>query len=61
MVAGTYTTSSLSPSATYLIKAKVTLVTLSAGPTRLVTITSAAAPTRKDAVKFVMKLATCGC
>ena len=61
VVAGTYRTSSLVPSATYLIKANVTLVSLSAGPTRLVTITSAADATRKDAVKFVFKLATCGC
>jgi hypothetical protein len=63
VVAGTYQTSSLAPSATYLIKAKVTrtLQGVNPGPWRLVTIASSADATKKDAVKFVMKLATCGC
>ena len=58
VVAGTYRTGSLAPGATYLITAK-----LPAGGsvTRLVTITSVADPTKKDAVKFGLKLVACSC
>ncbi len=63
VVAGTYQTSSLAPSASYLIKAKVTetLHGVTPGPWRLVTIASSADATKKDAVKFVMRHVSCGC
>jgi hypothetical protein len=58
VVAGTYRTSSLAPGATYLITAKVMV---GGNITRLVTITSVADPTKKDAVKFGLKFLACGC
>ena len=60
VVAGTYKTPSLAPGATYVITAKITMKsTAAAGSkvTRLVTITSVAAATKKDAVKFTGKRA----
>lgn len=63
VVAGTYRTPSLAPSETYLIKAKVTIVSydFAGGPKRLITISSVANSAIKDAVKFIFKLTTCGC
>jgi len=60
VVAGTYQTSSLAPGATYLITAKLTIRT-GGSVTRLVTITSAADATKKDAVKFGLKEVACAC
>jgi hypothetical protein len=57
--AGTYQTGSLAPGATYLITAKLTFP--GGDISRLVTITSTADATRKDAVKFALKYAACGC
>lgn len=59
VVAGTYRTASLAPGATYLITAKVTEG--GGNITRLVTITSVADATKKDAVKFGLKEIACGC
>ena len=58
VVAGTYRTPSLAPGATYLITAKVAD---GGNITRLVTITSVADPTKKDAIKFGLKFVACGC
>jgi hypothetical protein len=58
VVAGTYRTTSLAPGTTYLITAKVPA---GGSITRLVTITSVADPTKKDAVKFGLKFVACGC
>jgi hypothetical protein len=60
VVAGTYQTTSLAPGATYLVTAKFTQ-RAGGDITRLVTITSAADATRKDAVKVALKFAACGC
>jgi hypothetical protein len=60
IVAGTFLTSSLAPSATYLIRARIT-VAAGGNLTRLVTIRSVAAPTRIDAVRFSYKEGSCGC
>ena len=60
VVAGTYQTSSLAPGATYLITAKLTMRP-GGNITRLVTITSVADATKKDAVKLVLKFVACGC
>ena len=54
IVAGTFQTSSLPPSATYLIRARITVAS-GGNLTRLVTIRSVAAPTKTDAVKFSYK------
>ena len=58
VVAGTYLTPSLAVGAAYLITAKVTVkstATVGSSVTRLVTITSAASSTKKDAVKVIGK------
>jgi hypothetical protein len=58
VVAGTYLTSSLAPGGTFVITAKVTVkstATLGSKVTRLVTLTSFASATSKDAVTFVGK------
>jgi hypothetical protein len=58
VVAGAYRTPSLAPGATYLITALVTGnpdAIAGSSVTRLVTIKSNADPTKKDAVKFVVK------
>jgi hypothetical protein len=58
VVAGTYRTASLAPGAAVLITAKVTVKTSAAKGskvTRLVTITSIASTTQKDAVKFIAR------
>ena len=60
IVAGTFQTSSLAPSATYLIRARITVAS-GGNLTRLVTIRSVAAPTKIDAVKFSYKQGSCGC
>jgi hypothetical protein len=55
VVAGTYTTSSLSPGSTYLITAKVKVnsnATKGSSVTRLVTITSVGDTSKQDAVMF---------
>ena len=60
VVAGTYSTRSLAPAATYLITAKVTVkssATVGSKVTRLVTITSVGDTAQKDAVKFIGKRA----
>ena len=60
VVAGTYTTTSLAPGATYLITAKVKVKSTAAvgsKVTRLVTISSVGDGTKKDAVKFIAKRA----
>lgn len=65
VVAGTYQSSSLAPSGTYVITAKVTTASGNNYPqdgvARLVTATSVADATKKDAVKFVLKEWACGC
>jgi hypothetical protein len=60
VVAGTYRTSSLAPGAAYLITARVT-VGQSGDISRLVTVSSVADATKKDAVKFGIKEIACGC
>ena len=60
VVAGTYQTPSLAPTATYLITARVTVKSTAAvgsQVTRLVTLTSVGNSTKKDAVKFIGKRA----
>lgn len=62
VIAGTYRTPSLLPAARYLITVKATLKGPSLGSvSRLVTISSAANPARKDAVRFAIKVVMCGC
>jgi hypothetical protein len=60
VVAGTFSTSSLVPGATYLIRARMT-VKAGGNVTRLVTIRSVANPTKIDTVKFNYKETACGC
>jgi hypothetical protein len=60
VVVGTYRTPSVAPGATYVVTVKLT-ITLGADVTRLVTITSVADATKKDAVKLVLKFVACGC
>jgi hypothetical protein len=58
VVAGTYTTPVLAPGVTFLITAKVKVkstATVGSSVTRLVTVTSVADGTKKDAVKFIGK------
>lgn len=58
VVAGTYTTPMLANGGTFLITAKVKVnssATVGSSVTRLVTISSVADPTKKDAVKFIGK------
>ena len=60
VVAGTYTTASLAPGATFLITAKVTVKSTAAvgsKVTRLVTFTSVGNSAKKDAVQFIGKRA----
>ena len=60
VVAGTYQTASLAPTATYLITATVTVksgAAVGSNVTRLVTLTSIGNSTKKDAVKFIGKRA----
>ena len=54
VVAGAYQSPSLAPGATYLIRARITIIT-GDNMTRLVTIRSVADPTKIDAVKFGYK------
>jgi hypothetical protein len=64
VVAGTFRTPPIAAGATYLIKAKLTRAEdgfYSGDIARLVTLTSVADPTKKDAVRLVVKLQTCGC
>ena len=56
VVAGTYETPLLAPTATYLVTAKVTVKSTAAvgsKVTRLVTLTSVGNSAKKDAVKFI--------
>jgi hypothetical protein len=62
VVAGTYRTSSLAPSTTFLITAKVSFVGPSEGDiTRLVMAKSVANSAKEDVVKIGVKLVSCGC
>jgi hypothetical protein len=60
IVAGTFQTSSLVPSASYVIRAKITIGS-GGDVARLVTIRSVGAPAKIDAVKFSYKAGTCSC
>jgi hypothetical protein len=58
VVAGSYQTSSVGATKTYLVVAKVTIgssAAVGSNVTRLVTITSIGNSTKKDAVKFIAK------
>ena len=61
VLAGTYRTPALSPGGSYLIKAKLTTRGQPVKIVRLVTLSSAHEPARRDAVKFVMQVTDDGC
>jgi len=61
VVAGSYQTPSLAPGASYEITVKVDYDSMDGTNTRLITLTSSASSTSKDAVKLKMKFASCGC
>lgn len=62
VVAGNYQTPSIAQGASYVITVKAYLDSQTTDTaSRVLTISSVGDPTKKDAVKVLLKLATCGC